>query len=117
MTCTSYAPGHLVHFIQIKLAHQKPGELKKVCVLGHDGHWLTFEMDGALHRVWNHDPEVIRAFHDEAVALQSNPDVATAPLYFTSVKLLSVCHRREVRLYADPEGPSECTHHPGGEDR
>lgn len=112
MQCTSFARGHNVHYIQANLAHKRPGEIKKVCVLGHDGHWLTFEMDGHIHRMWNHDPAQVRAFHNQAVALQSIPHTASCPLYFTSVNLMIARHDETVMLYADPEGPTDCDDRP-----
>lgn len=112
MKCTSYARGHNVHYIQARLSCTRPGEIKKICVLGHDEHWLTFEMDGAVHRMWNHDPEQVRAFHEQAIALQSSPHSSGCPVFYTSVNLLRVHYKEMVLLYADPEGPTECTDHP-----
>mgnify|MGYP007098875149 CR=1 FL=1 len=114
MECQRYTPGHRVHAIQALRKYDMPGEIKRVSVLGHEGNWLTFEMDGAVHRVWNHDPERVREYHDAAL---TNPRTALCEiaLYFTSVKLLRIGRGGwTVDLYGDPAGPSEChiTDHP-----
>ena len=114
MPCTSYAPGHSVHYIQAGLTARRPGEIKQIHVLGYEGNWLIYELDGAVHRVWNHDPEVVRELHDRAVAGQSS-NTGEIALYFTSVKLLRIGRGGwTVDLYGDPDGPSECliTDHP-----
>lgn len=114
MACQHYTPGHSVHHIQAMSKYHRPGEIKKVSVLGHEGNWLTFEMDGALYRVWNHDPERIREFHDAAIALQNLPHrTLESALYYTSVRVMSV--RSEGRIHnlyprwdgADDSGCSE----------
>lgn len=112
--CTSYRAGHAVHWIQAGLALKKPGEIKQITVLGRDGHWLIFEMDEHIHRVWNHDPEHLREFHDAAVRLQATENTADVPVLYTSVNLLRVPVPRDVRpIYPSWDGPSGCTS--GGE--
>jgi hypothetical protein len=108
--CTGYSPGHAVHWIQAGLTLKIPGEIKKVCVLGHDEHWLTFEMDGEVHRVWNHDPGQVGRFHDAAVDLQTTPHTRCAPLFFTSVKLLRIpVGNNAMDLYPSWDGPTDCS--------
>lgn len=106
--CTNYRAGHAVHWIQARLTMKKPGEIKQVCVLGQDGHWLIFEMDGELHRVWNHEPDQVRRFHDAAVELQAIQTTGDRPLFFTSVKLLRLPIGGVPDLYPSWDGPSEC---------
>jgi hypothetical protein len=62
--CDAYAPGHLVHIIQVSRAsndHDEnpplPGRLLHV---DEDG-WLEIELDsGERVRLWNHDPDGFR---------------------------------------------------------
>ena len=108
--CESYTTGHAVHWIQAGLTMKKPGEIKKVCVLGHDGHWLTFEMDEEVHRVWNHEPGQVRRFHDAAIRLQSSPNTGCVPLFFTSVRLLRIPVGSDAMdLYPSWDGPTDCS--------
>lgn len=103
MECQRYTPGHRVHAIQALRKYNMPGEIKRVSVLGYEGNWLTFEMDGAVHRVWNHDPERVREYHDAAL---TNPRTA---LYYTSVGVLSVRSGEAYpQMYPKWDGPDEC---------
>lgn len=108
--CTNYRPGHAVHWIQAGLSWKKPGEIKQITVLGQDGHWLIFEMDEQIHRVWNHDPEQLREFHDAAVKLQAIENTADVPALYTSVNLLRVPGPGGIQpIYPSWDGPSGCT--------
>lgn len=108
--CTNYRPGHAVHWIQAGLTRKKPGEIKQIWVLGREEHWLLFGMDGDVHRVWNHDPEKIRLFHDAALRLQATENIVDRPLLFTSVSLLRIPDNTTPDLYPSWDGPSECTY-------
>lgn len=111
-TCTAYSPGHNVHFVQAGLRHRQPGEIKKFDALAHDGNWLTVEMDGEIHRIWNHDPEKVREIYDAAVALRATPYTPHIPLYWTSVRLITVrAGRSNLLMYAGWDGPTECSQH------
>ena len=102
-TCTAYSPGHNVHFVQAGLRHRQPGEIKKFDALAHDGNWLTVEMDGEIHRIWN---------HDAAVALRATPYTGHVPLYWTSVRLITVrAGKSNLLMYAGWDGPTECSQH------
>ena len=106
MECQRFTPGHVVHPIQALRKYQMPGEIKQVSVLGHEGNWLILEMDDAVHRVWNHNPERVRRFHDAAL---QRPHTA---LYYTSTDVLVVRDENGYpHLYPKWDGPDECAAH------
>ena len=54
-SCASYHPGHQVHWIHAKKAHEPQPEITVVVTVHDDGH---VELDGDdLHlSLWHHDP-------------------------------------------------------------
>ncbi|MEV5199584.1 hypothetical protein [Streptomyces sp. NPDC053720] len=64
--CTSYGPGHHVHWIHTKKCHQEPGQAVELLLtsgdVGADG-WFelraAFEHAEELPRVWTHAPAAL----------------------------------------------------------
>ncbi|HEV1998384.1 MAG TPA: hypothetical protein VGR61_09690 [Candidatus Dormibacteraeota bacterium] len=63
-TCALYTPGHLVHWIQARIAREgdptkrEDGTLVSVA----DNGWITVDVAGEVRRFWTHDP--VRARHN-----------------------------------------------------
>ena len=64
-SCVSYHPGHQVHWIHAKKAHEPQPEITVVVTVHDDGH---VELDGDdLHlSLWNHDPAWLQSVLDQA---------------------------------------------------
>ena len=64
-SCVSYRPGHQVHWIHAKKAHEPQQQITVVVTVHDDGH---VELDGDdLHlSLWNHDPAWLQSVLDQA---------------------------------------------------
>ena len=64
-SCVSYHPGHQVHWIHAKKAHEPQPEITVVVTVHDDGH---VELDGdELHlSLWNHGPAWLQSVLDQA---------------------------------------------------
>ena len=64
-SCVSYHPGHQVHWIHAKKAHEPQPEITVVVTVHDDG---RVELDGDdLHlSLWNHDPAWLQSVLDQA---------------------------------------------------
>lgn len=69
--CTSYSPGHRLHFLQARLASATPSEWLDAVVedAGADGELVLRTLDGAGVRVWHASRSGVRA--GEPVALHA----------------------------------------------
>lgn len=65
-SCTSYSPGHNIHFIQVKLASQRPTEARSVQLIGIEGQWFDVLIDGGPCRGWHHSAKAVQQFFDTA---------------------------------------------------
>lgn len=65
-SCTSYSPGHNIHFIQVKLASQQPTEERSVQLIGIEGRWFDVRVDGEPCRGWHHSARAVQEFFDTA---------------------------------------------------
>ncbi len=63
-SCVSYQPGHQVHWIHAKNAHEPQPEITVDVTVHDDGH---VELDGDdLHlSLWNHDPAWLQSVLDQ----------------------------------------------------
>lgn len=64
-SCVSYHPGHQVHWIHAKKAHEPPPKITVIVTVHDDGH---VELDGDdLHLgLWHHGPAWLRSVLDQA---------------------------------------------------
>ena len=62
LSCGSYLPGHLVHWIQRKKAHEEAQPIIKVKVVAvHDDGKVEIEGDDLKLTLWYHDPDSLRS--------------------------------------------------------
>lgn len=59
--CQSYAPGHLVHWIQHKLSVREPHLVIRVAAFVDDEGVVLLEGDDVYLAMWNHRPALVRA--------------------------------------------------------
>lgn len=59
--CHSYAPGHLVHWIQHKLSVREPHAVIRVAAFVDDQGVVLLEGDDLQLAMWNHRPALVRA--------------------------------------------------------
>lgn len=83
ISCTSYSPGHNVHFIQARHCWENPSEVAAVELIAIHGHWFDVLIGGRRHRGWNHDAAHVREFFAAGVGegaggLPEFPDPAEA---------------------------------------
>ncbi len=77
-TCGSYHPGHDPHYIQHRLCRDETdptdaARLVEIRSIADDG-WIEFELDGEVHRRWNHRSgrlQRILAHHDDVLVTVS----------------------------------------------
>jgi hypothetical protein len=93
-----------VHFIQAKLAWERPAEQRagRAVSFGDSG-WVTVELDGERRRLWNHEPPRLRA------ALEA----ASGKVVVTPRSLLYVPHPKGRSCFCvSTDGPTACQGQP-----
>src|SRR4051794_7069189 len=76
--CSSYRPGHLMHWIQAKLTGRSPWGWRDVVVRAVDGKFieLRYVVEDAVFSAWHHDDlglapgDVLRANQSHGMVLQ-----------------------------------------------
>lgn len=64
--CTSYSPGHNVHFIQVKRASQYPNQVRSVQLVDIEGRWFQVRVDGEFREGWHHSAKAVHEFFQAA---------------------------------------------------
>lgn len=85
-TCTSYSPGHNVHFIQVKRASTAATAARSVQLIGIEDRWFDVLVGGEPCRGWHHSAKAVHQFFEashinRALGSEANypdPDLAAA---------------------------------------
>ncbi|GGH58071.1 hypothetical protein [Rothia aerolata] len=76
--CPYYFMGHTIHWI--RRHHAAKEAWYPATILGVEGNWITFESEGEVLRMWNHDAQKLSAIFD-AVQLIENVPVQWCPRF------------------------------------